>query len=57
VKERGKGKGKSFGRGSIPIPVVGGDDAELSDQDLAVFDAYGGAAAFLDNLDQKGIAR
>jgi hypothetical protein len=33
------------------------DEAELSDQDLEVLEAYSGGTAFLQNLDQKAISQ
>jgi nucleolar complex protein 3 len=41
----------------IPIPFLGDDDVELSEQDRDVFMAYGDAISFLDKLDHKGISR
>lgn len=53
-----KPKEKAAHKATIPIP---NDDSageiELSDQDLELLETYGNAVSFLDNLDQKGIAR
>ena len=56
--KKSKGKDKAADRGFIPIPVRDDqDDSELSDEDLQLLEEYGGAAAFLDTLDEKGITR
>ncbi|KAG5643474.1 hypothetical protein DXG03_000862 [Asterophora parasitica] len=58
IKPKEKGKEKAADRGTIPIPTPEDeDDLELSDQDLEVFEEYGGAASFLNALDHKGISR
>ncbi|KAF5391290.1 hypothetical protein D9757_001920 [Collybiopsis confluens] len=41
----------------IPEVRVEEDDVDLSDQDLELLDAYGGAVNFLNSLDRKGISR
>ncbi|KAJ7172512.1 nucleolar complex-associated protein-domain-containing protein [Mycena filopes] len=58
IKPKEKGKEKAADRGTIPIPSYDSDpDLVLSDQDLEVLEEYGGAASFLNALDQKGISR
>ncbi|KAF5380844.1 hypothetical protein D9615_003924 [Tricholomella constricta] len=58
IKPKEKGKEKAANRGIIPIPVLDDqEDLELSEQDLDVFEEYGGAASFLNALDHKGISR
>ncbi|KAJ7156004.1 nucleolar complex-associated protein-domain-containing protein [Mycena crocata] len=58
IKPKEKGKEKAADRGTIPIPTYENDDElELSDQDLEVLEEYGGAASFLNALDQTGISR
>ncbi|KAG5654528.1 hypothetical protein H0H81_001169 [Sphagnurus paluster] len=58
IKPKEKGKEKAADRGIIPIPTLDDrEDLELSDQDLEVFEEYGGAASFLNALDHKGISR
>jgi nucleolar complex protein 3 len=58
IKPKEKGKEKAADRGTIPIPSYDSDgELELSDQDLDVLQEYGGAASFLNALDQKGISR
>ncbi|KAJ7109342.1 nucleolar complex-associated protein-domain-containing protein [Mycena epipterygia] len=58
IKPKEKGKEKAADRGTIPIPSYENDDElELSDQDLEVLQEYGGAASFLNALDQTGISR
>lgn len=55
-----KPKIKAADRVIIPIPHQPEDEEEdsaLSDQDLEVLEAYGGATKFLQQLDQKGISR
>ena len=54
---KSKEKEKAADRGFIPIPVRDDDDVELSDEDLEFFEEYGGAASFLNTLDEKGITR
>ncbi|KAF8902119.1 nucleolar complex-associated protein-domain-containing protein [Gymnopilus junonius] len=61
LKELGKTKSakkdKAYDRAVIPIPEVNDDDdIELSDEDIRVLE-FGGAAAFLNNLDRMGIMR
>jgi hypothetical protein len=54
----GRGKVKAADRGIIPLPSLDNtNEIELSDEDLEVFKAYGGAATFLDHLDQTEVAR
>ncbi|KAJ7470731.1 nucleolar complex-associated protein-domain-containing protein [Mycena latifolia] len=58
IKPKEKGKEKAADRGIIPIPSYDSDgELELSDQDLEVLEEYGGAASFLNALDQTGISR
>ncbi|KAJ7774788.1 nucleolar complex-associated protein-domain-containing protein [Mycena metata] len=58
IKPKEKGKEKAADRGTIPIPSYDSDgELDLSDQDLEVLAEYGGAASFLNALDQKGISR
>ncbi|KAJ6547529.1 nucleolar complex-associated protein-domain-containing protein [Mycena capillaripes] len=58
IKPKEKGKEKASDRGTIPIPSYASDgELELSDQDLEVLEEYGGAASFLNSLDQTGISR
>ncbi|KAJ6630767.1 nucleolar complex-associated protein-domain-containing protein [Mycena sp. CBHHK59/15] len=58
IKPKEKGKEKAADRGTIPIPSFESEgEVDLSDQDLEVLEEYGGAAAFLNTLDQKGISR
>ncbi|KAF7363412.1 Nucleolar complex-associated protein 3 [Mycena sanguinolenta] len=58
IKPKEKGKEKAADRGTIPIPSYADDeDLELSDQDLEVLEEYGGAASFLNSLDQTAISR
>ncbi|KAJ7046747.1 nucleolar complex-associated protein-domain-containing protein [Mycena alexandri] len=58
IKPKDKGKEKAADRGTIPIPSYDSDgELDLSDQDLEVLEEYGGAASFLNALDQKGISR
>ncbi|RDB21336.1 Nucleolar complex protein 3 [Hypsizygus marmoreus] len=58
IKPKEPGKEKAADRGTIPIPSFADeDDVDLSDQDLEVLEAYGGAASFLESLDHKGILR
>ncbi|KAJ7709940.1 nucleolar complex-associated protein-domain-containing protein [Mycena rosella] len=58
IKPKEKGKEKAADRGTIPIPSYDSDgELELSDQDLEVLQEYGGAASFLNALDQTGISR
>ncbi|KAJ7658713.1 hypothetical protein DFH06DRAFT_1407183 [Mycena polygramma] len=58
IKPKEKGKEKAADRGTIPIPSYASDeDLELSDHDLEVLQEYGGAASFLNSLDQAGISR
>ncbi|TFK76480.1 NOC3p-domain-containing protein [Pluteus cervinus] len=52
-----KGKKKALRQTIIPIPSQEEDDVQLSEQDHDLFDEYGQATSFLENLDQKGIAR
>ncbi|KAJ7097959.1 nucleolar complex-associated protein-domain-containing protein [Mycena belliarum] len=58
IKPKEKGKEKAADRGTIPIPAHDTDgELELSDQDMEVLEEYGGAASFLNALDQQGILR
>ncbi|KAF8212271.1 nucleolar complex-associated protein-domain-containing protein [Mycena galopus ATCC 62051] len=59
IKPKEKGKEKAADRGTIPIPSHAEDEEELelSDQDLEVLEEYGGAASFLNSLDQTAISR
>ncbi|KAJ6496645.1 nucleolar complex-associated protein-domain-containing protein [Mycena vitilis] len=57
IKPKEKGKEKAADRGTIPIPYASDEDLELSDHDLEVLEEYGGAASFLNSLDQAGISR
>ncbi|KAJ6502583.1 nucleolar complex-associated protein-domain-containing protein [Mycena sanguinolenta] len=58
IKPKEKGKEKAADRGTIPIPAYADEeDLELSDQDLEVLEEYGGAASFLNSLDQTAISR
>ncbi|KAJ6596856.1 nucleolar complex-associated protein-domain-containing protein [Mycena vulgaris] len=58
IKPKEKGKEKAADRGTIPIPSYESDgELDLSDQDLDVLEEYGGAASFLNALDQTGISR
>ncbi|KAJ7285869.1 nucleolar complex-associated protein-domain-containing protein [Mycena rebaudengoi] len=53
IKPKEKGKEKFADRGTIPVPSFEQDDElDLSDQDLEVLEEYGGAASFLNSLDQ-----
>ncbi|KAF8959052.1 nucleolar complex-associated protein-domain-containing protein [Flammula alnicola] len=58
---KGKGKDKEpkkeklADRGKIPIPDFDDVDVEVSDQDIAVLEEFGGAASFLNRLDRNGI--
>ncbi|KAI0934378.1 hypothetical protein AcV5_006236 [Taiwanofungus camphoratus] len=57
-KTKDKGKAKAAAKEIIPIPAQNNDeDVELSEEDLDVFEEYGPALAFLNRLDEKGIAR
>lgn len=56
-KVKAKGKDKAADRGVIPIPIYDDDDIALSNEDIGLLDEYGGATAFLQSLDEKGIAR
>ncbi|KAF7338322.1 Nucleolar complex-associated protein 3 [Mycena venus] len=58
IKPKEKGKEKAADRGTIPIPSYASDEElDLSDQDLEVLEEYGGAASFLNSLDQTAISR
>ncbi|KAG6911501.1 hypothetical protein DXG01_014575 [Tephrocybe rancida] len=58
IKPKEQGKEKLADRGIIPIPEDdAADDIDLSNQDLEVFEEYGGGASFLGSLDRKGISR
>ncbi|KAJ7632584.1 nucleolar complex-associated protein-domain-containing protein [Roridomyces roridus] len=58
IKPKDKKKEKLSDRGTIPVPKTGSDEElDLSDQDLEVLEEYGGAASFLNSLDQTGISR
>ncbi|KAG6868376.1 hypothetical protein C0993_004022 [Termitomyces sp. T159_Od127] len=58
TKPKENRKEKLSDRAIIPIPNDNDeDDVNLSDQDLEVFEEYGGAASFLTSLDKKGISR
>jgi nucleolar complex protein 3 len=60
TKPNAKGKETASDRKIIPIPVQPEDfedDSALSEQDLEIFEEYGGSVTFLNKLDQNGIAR
>ncbi|KAI0046095.1 nucleolar complex-associated protein 3 [Auriscalpium vulgare] len=53
-----KGKDHAYDRGTIPIPQQDSEEEfGLNEEDVDLVDEYGGAAAFLKALDEKGISR
>ncbi|KIK59884.1 hypothetical protein GYMLUDRAFT_97587 [Collybiopsis luxurians FD-317 M1] len=57
AKAKTQTKKKNTIKETIDIPDVDAEDVNLSDQDLELLDAYGGAVKFLDSLDRQGISR
>ncbi|KAI0064596.1 nucleolar complex-associated protein 3 [Artomyces pyxidatus] len=57
-ESKAKGKDYAFDRPTIPIPQLNDDeDSDLEEQDIQLVEEYGGAVAFLQSLDEKGISR